>query len=248
MMISENSALSIKAVGMVALGALINVSIASRAQAQAARANPAAAGTIVVIDKSFDFVLEAGKKVTTPCFEFTVPVKSRLRGAGCRVFAFVQGEKLSFDTPYASLEILSDDPPGLGLDATAKSMLDTLSAQDAKRGARKPDAGKYDTIEGKYLGQNAAGINDMPAVFMRWGQESNPNVKEIEIGCPKKDFRSTDPKLAPYANVTIRMLSTLPRGRYVWGGKPQGFFMAYGREKACDGPYFNRVMATFKLL
>jgi hypothetical protein len=203
---------------------------------------------IVISEKTFDAILDAGKKVTTQCFEFTLPVKSRIRGQGCRVYAFVQGEKTSFDTPYATLEVLSDDPPGLTLEATAKLLVETLAKQDVKRSSRPANAGKYDTIEGKYLGANAAGINDMPAVFMRWGQESNPNVKEIEVGCPKKDRMSQNPLYAPYASVTTRMLSKVPQGRYVWGGKPQGFFMAYGRIKSCDGPYFNRVMATFTLL
>jgi hypothetical protein len=229
--------------GVAAVVAAVSLSMVNPAAAQSSKA-----AAIIIPDTTFDTVLDVGKKVATPCFEFTVPVKSRIRGIGCRVYAFVQGNKTSFDMPYATLEVLSDDPPGLNLEATAKLMLDALDGADLKRPYRDPKRAKYDTFEGKYLGANKAAINDMPAIFSRWGQESNPNVKEVEVGCPKKDFISENPSYAPYANVTTRMISYVPVGRFVWGGKPQRFFMAYGRIKACDGPYFNRVMATFTLL
>ncbi len=246
MLISKNT--SPRAV-MFAACCIVGVAAATNlATVNVASAQPNKAAAIVITDASFDTIVNAGKKVLTPCFQFTAPVKSRIRGSGCRVFAFVQGEKSAFETPYASLEVLSDDPPGLGLEAVNKLMLDALDSTDMKRPYRDPKRVKYDTVEGKYLGSSKAAINDMPAIFNRWGQENNPKVNNIEVGCPEKDSISQNSAYVPYANVTTRMVSYVPAGRFVWGGKPQRFFMAYGRIKGCDGPYFNRVMATYTLL
>ncbi len=246
MLISKNTsprAAMFAALCIVGVAAAANLATINVASAQASKS-----AAIVVPNNSFDTIAKAGQKVTTACFVFTAPVKSRIRGSGCRVYAFVQGEKSSFDTPYASLEVLSDDPPGLSLDAVNKLTLDALEAAELKRAYRNPKRAKYDTVEGKYLGSGKAAINDMPAIFNRWAQENNPNVNNIEIGCPEKDALTKSPELAPYVSVTTRMISYVPAGRFVWDGKPQRFFMAYGRIKACDGPYFNRVMGTFTLL
>jgi hypothetical protein len=211
---------------------------------------------VVTSPSPIRLVVEAGAAVVTPCFQFSVPVKSSVRGDGCRVYVAQWLASNNFLEPYISIELLNDNPASPTLDAVVKDMLEAVRIKqaavqksDSLSSGKSPDASKpYDGIDGAYLGSRKAKIAGRPSVELRWGQSLGKPVNFPQLKCIDPSADKVSAALAPYHSVKVIKVAQVLPGRYIWDNNRAGLLMVGGMEKGCQGSLFHHINNSLRLL
>jgi hypothetical protein len=223
----------------------------------AATGNDASATKAIVVTSPsrIKLVAEAGATVVTPCFEFSVSIKSNVLGDGCRVYVAQWIGNSNFLEPYISIELLNDNPASPTLEAAARDMLEAIRLKQAA--VRKSDKSRvdepsdkskpYDGIDGAYLGLKKAKTAGRPSVELRWGQSLGSPVRYPQLKCPSPGADEVSVAHAPYHSVKVIKVARVLPGRYIWDGNRAGFLMIGGMEKGCQGSLFHHVNGSLRL-
>jgi hypothetical protein len=219
--------------------------------AQTVHAQASTKPAITIKPARFSYTVEAGQTIKTDCFKTIAPIKTAVQGSHCFVELFLVTPKGRQGTPYASVEVLMGDPSMPNLDTTVNAVLESIEAASKKQAGPKgrPYPGKYASFEGTYTGASKTTLANLNSRTMRWVIPKDPRITVSQVGCAAKDKVAKKPINANYDFVTARTLAMLPNNRYQWvNGKKAEILMAYGREVACDGPYFNTVLKNLRML
>jgi hypothetical protein len=217
---------------------------------------PTQKAIVVTSPSRISLAAEAGATVVTPCFQFSVPIKSNVRGDGCRVYVAQWVGSNNFFEPYVSIELLNDTPKSATLEAAANDMLQAIRVkQEAVKKlenfapGKLPDMSKpYDGLDGAYLGLKKAKIAGRPSVELRWGQSLGRPVNFPQLKCIEPSVDKVSASLAPYHSVKVIKVAQLLPGRYIWDANRQGLLMVGGMEKGCQGAFFHHVNNSLRML
>lgn len=220
-----------------------------------APAAQAASPAIAIVSPApIDQVVEAGGTASTPCFAFEVSVRSRVVGDGCRIAASIWTPGRAPGIPYITIETLSDDPPGIGLEAMGSLLIESMKARmealdrQGRGTYRGENPGPYDTDFGKYLGATDMQMNGRPARALRWGLLPQKDVRVVDASCPAQDDRcAASPGLEAYRSVKINAIVALAPGRYTWDGNPQAWLLVTGSEKGLDWRAYQSARDSLRL-
>ncbi len=166
---------------------------------------PRAVPIVVATPYQFPNDYRAGEVSETSCFKVTAPIPGVHVGTGCDVSfdTLMIPSGPGFITQYFHVEAMCIPSPTL--DGMEKQVLDAIAASNAKLANSGTPKQRYNvardgtlgTSSGRYLGSRSGTIFGRPARILTWGTSDHGRKTQF-----------------------VYILATLPRGRYIWDGKP----------------------------